>query len=82
MGYSIEPRDKSLSNKYSQKLLNSAKKYKTDAIKTVSQRATQKTAQATGHSIGNKTADKITSFSKNLLKNYIIMMKQKMKMCK
>ena len=52
---------KSLSNKYGQKLLDSAKKSTTDAIKTASKRAIQKTAEATGDLIGNKIADKITS---------------------
>ena len=67
---------KSLSNKYGQKLLDSAKKSTTDAIKTASKRAIQKTAEATGDLIGNKIADKITCFKrKNLQKNYIIMMK-------
>ena len=51
---------KSLSNKYDQKLLDSAKKSTTDAIKTASKRAIQKTAEATGDLIGNKIADKIT----------------------
>ena len=51
---------KILSNKYSQKLLDSAKKSTTDAIKTASKRAIQKTAEATGDLIGNKIADKIT----------------------
>ena len=55
---------KSLSNKYGQKLLDSAKKSTTDAIKTASKRAIQKTAEATGDLIGNKSADKITSVSK------------------
>ena len=55
---------KSLSNKYSQKLLDSAKKSTTDAIKTSSKRAIQKAAEATSDLIGNKVADKITSFSK------------------
>ena len=55
---------KSLSNKYGQKLLDSAKKSTTDAIKTASKRAFQKTAEVTGHLIGNKIADKITSVSK------------------
>ena len=55
---------KSLSNKYGQKLLDSAKKSTTDAIRTASKRAIQKTAKATGDLIGNKTADKITSVSK------------------
>ena len=49
-----------LSNKYSQKLLDTAKKSTTDAIKTASKRAIQKTAEATGDLIGNKIADKIT----------------------
>ena len=55
---------KSLSNKYGQKLLDSAKKSATDAIKTASKRAIQKTAEATGDLIGNKIVDKITSVSK------------------
>ena len=55
---------KSLSNKYGQKLLDSAKKSTTDAIKTASKRAIQKTAEATGDLIGNKIADKRTSVSK------------------
>ena len=55
---------KSLSNKYGQKFLDSAKKCSTDAIKTASKRAIQKTAGVTGDLIGNKTADKITSVSK------------------
>ena len=55
---------KSLSNKYGQKLLDSAKKSATDAIKTASKRAIQKKAEATGDLIGNKIADKIASVSK------------------
>ena len=55
---------KSSSNKYGQKLLDSAKKSITDAIKTAPKRAIQKTAEATGNLIGNKIADKITSASK------------------
>ena len=55
---------KNLINKYGQKLLDSAKKSTTDAIKTASKRAIQKTAEATGDLIGNKIADKITSISK------------------
>ena len=59
---------KSLSNKYGQKLLNSAKKFTTDATKTASKRAIQKTAEATGDLIDNKFADKITSVSKKSTK--------------
>ena len=55
---------KSLSNKYGQKLLDSAKKSTTDAIKTTSKRAIQKTAETTGDLIGNKIADKMASVSK------------------
>ena len=77
MRYSIELRDrkyvkgygflsfaKNLSNKYSQKLLDSGKKCTTDAIKTASKRAIQKTAEATGDLIGKEIADRTTSFSK------------------
>ena len=39
---------KNLSNKHGQKLIDSAKKSTTDTIKTVSKRAIQKTAEATG----------------------------------
>ena len=53
-----------LTSKYGPKLLDSAKKSTTDAIKTASRKAIQKTAQATGDLLGNKIADKITSVSK------------------
>ena len=81
MRYSIEPRDrvyvkgygflslaKNLSNKYSQKLIDTAEKSTTDAWKTASKRAIEKTAKATGELIGNKIADKITSISKKPVK--------------
>ena len=55
---------KNVSNKYGQKCLVSAKKSKTDAIKTASKRAIRKTVEATGDLIGNKIADKITSVLK------------------
>ena len=55
---------KSWNNKYSQKLLDSAKKSTTGAIKTALKGAIKKTAEATGDLIGNKIADKITSVSK------------------
>ena len=57
-----------LSIKYGQKLLDSAKKSITDATKTASKRAIQKTAEATCDLIGNKIADKITSVSKKSTK--------------
>ena len=79
MRYSIEPRDmekdmdfcpllknrnKSLSSKYGEKRLHNTKKSTTDAIKTASKRAIQKTAVGTGDLIDNKIADKITNISK------------------
>ena len=56
---------KNVSNKYSRKLLDTAKKSTIDAIKTA---LIQKTAEATGDLIGNKIADKITSVSKKSTK--------------
>ena len=52
---------KNMSNKYSQKLVDTAKKSTIDAIKTASKRAIQKTPEATGDLVGNKIADKITA---------------------
>ena len=57
---------KNLSNKYGQKLLDSAKKSTTDAIKN--KRAIQKTAEVAGDLIGNKIADKITNVSRKSAK--------------
>ena len=64
--YFAENMCRHLSNKYSQKLLDSTKKYTEDAIKTTSKRSIQKAAEVTGDLIGNKNADKITSASKSL----------------
>ena len=58
-----------LSNKYSKNFLDSVKKFTTDAIKTSSKRAIQKTAEATGDLIGNKIADEITSVFKKSKNN-------------
>ena len=68
---------KTLGNKYSQKRLYTAKKSTTDAIKTVSRRAIQKTTEATGDLIGNKIPDKITNVSKKLSKELIHKMRIK-----
>ena len=57
---------KNLSNIYGQKLLDSAKKSTTDAVKTASKRAIQKRAESTGDLVGNKIGDKITSLSKKI----------------
>ena len=59
---------KSLSKKYGQKVLDSAKKSITDAVRTASKREIQKTVEATGDLIGNKSADKITNVSKKSAK--------------
>ena len=66
MGTHATKATKNLSNKYGQKLLDSAKNSTADAIKTASKRAIQKLAGATGDLIGNKTADKITNVSTEL----------------
>ena len=52
--------NKSLSHKHGQKLLDHAKQYETDAIKTSSKRVIQKTAEATGDLIANEVANGIT----------------------
>ena len=54
---------KNISSKYSQKLVDSAKKSGTDGRKTTSKRAIQKSAEVTGDLIGSKIVDKITSTS-------------------
>ena len=58
-----------MSGKYSQKVLDNAKQSVTDALKTTSNRAIQKTAEATGDSIGVKIANRITKVSKNSQQN-------------
>ena len=55
---------KHLTHKYGQKRLDRAKKSTMDVIKTALNTAIQKTAEPTGHLIGNKVADKIISASK------------------
>ena len=58
-----------LSSKYCEKLLDSAKKSTTDAIKTTSQSAIQKPAEANGVLIVNEIAHKITNVSKKSKKS-------------
>ena len=48
---------KNLRSKYNQKLLDHAKQCTTDAPKTTSKKAFQKTAESTGYLIGNKNED-------------------------
>ena len=61
---------KNISSKYSQKLVDSAKKSAADAIKTASKRAIQKMAEATGDLHTNEIAEKITSSSKKYPKEF------------
>ena len=58
---------KILSSRYSQK--PHAQQSTVDALKTTSKRAIQKTAEATGNLIGNKSADKITRVLRTSPKN-------------
>ena len=60
---------KNRSGKYSQKLLDHPKQSATDALKTASKRAIQKTAEAIRDLIGNKIDDKITNVSKTSPQN-------------
>ena len=57
---------KNLNNKYGQKLVDTAKKFATDALKIAGKRTIQKKnpAEASGDLVGNFIADKITSISK------------------
>ena len=64
-GYGFLSFARNLDNEYGEILVDSAKKSATDAFKIASKRAIQKIAEATGDLIGNKIADKITSYSKN-----------------
>ena len=88
MRYSMEPKDRiyvkrygfmsfarTMSNKYGKKLVDTAMKSATDAIKTASKRAIQKTAEARGDFVGHNIADKITSVSKKSIRNYLLLMK-------
>ena len=63
-GYGFLYFARNLNHKYCQKLIDSAKKPATDAFKIASKTAIQKIAKATGDLIGNKIADKNTSYLK------------------
>ena len=58
-----------MSGKYSQKLLDHAKNWATDALKTSSKRVVQKTVEATGDLIGNTIVNRITKVSENSQQN-------------
>ena len=55
---------KNLNNKYGQKLVDTAKKSATYALKIAGKRAIQKAAEASGDLVGSFIADKITNISK------------------
>ena len=55
--------------KYNQKLLDHAKLFVTDALKTSSKGSSKKAAEATGDFIGNKSANKITEVSRSSSQN-------------
>ena len=58
-----------MSGKYSQERLDHAKESAADALKTTPKRVIQKTEEAAGDLIGNKTADKIIQVSRNSQQN-------------
>ena len=60
---------KNLSSKYCQKILDHAKQYATDGLKTASKKVIQKTAEAVGDLIGNEIADRMTKVSKTSPQN-------------
>ena len=60
---------KNVSGKYSQKPIDHANQFVTDAFKTTSKRAMQKTTEETGDLIGKEIVDKITKVSKTSPQN-------------
>ena len=68
---------KNLTSKNIEKIFYYSKQSAIDALKTASKRAIQKTAEATGDLIGNKSADKITRVSKTSPKIIQKQMKKK-----
>ena len=56
--------DRNLSNKYGQKLVDTAKKSATDALKIAGKRAILKTSEAIGDLVGKIIANKITKKKK------------------
>ena len=62
--YSFLSFARTFGDKYGKKLMETATKKGIGAAKTTSKRVVQKTAEATGNLIRNKTADEITSLGK------------------
>ena len=63
-GYGFLSLAREFGDKYGKRLMDIEIKTGTDAAKTGSERVVQKSAEATGILIGNKTADKTTSVGK------------------
>ena len=63
-GYSFLSFARNFCDRYGKKLMDTTAKTRIDAAKTPSKRVVQKTAEATGDLIGNKTSDKISSGGK------------------
>ena len=63
-GYGFLSFARKFGDKYGKKLIDTATKTGIDAAKTASKGVVQKTAEATGDLIANKTAAKITSLGK------------------
>ena len=68
-GYDLLSFARKIGDKYGKKLMDTATKIGIDAAKATSNRVVQKTAEVTGHLIGNKIADKTTSVGKTKEKN-------------
>ena len=71
MGKNATKVAENMRNNYNQKLLDIAKEFGADSIKTAWKRAIQKAAETTGDLLGNKIADEITSVSKNNLEEEV-----------
>ena len=63
-GYGFLSFARKFGDKYGKKLIDTATKARIDAAKSASKRVVQRNAKATGHLIGNKVADKLSSFTK------------------
>ena len=63
-GYVVLSFARKFGGKYGKKVMDTATKTRIDAVKITSNRAVQKTAEATRDLIGNKISDKISSISK------------------
>ena len=63
-GYAFLSFARKFGDKYGKKLMDTVTKTRIDAVKTFSKRVVQKTEEATGNWMRNKTADKTTSLGK------------------